>query len=270
MQDGRSCGGPEECCSGQCRDGLCGGTPCVEAGQPCQYAADCCTGTCDASGVCSDMVCLPAGAECLDPAECCSQACVPDPDMGRAVCGQPTCVPELGLCSPEHNLNGLPCCGLADCVFVTGEGEVCISGCRPIGSQCDGDGDCCDGPCNMGICDPPATCGEWEESCTVANECCAGQCHKGACCESSEDCKHDVCSTGRALWAGCSCGLSNCGGGGTNSPDIDNCVSSVCAKDPHCCCVEWDNACVQAAQNTCDILCPVQPGMRQPGMQRPG
>jgi hypothetical protein len=57
---------------------------------------------------------------------------------------------------------------------------------------------------------------------------------------STDNCSHDVCSQGEALEIGCD--------GGT-------CVEDVCGVDTWCCDNEWDEFCVQTANDTPSCGC---------------
>jgi len=53
-------------------------------------------------------------------------------------------------------------------------------------------------------------------------------------------CAHDVCTNGVALDYGC---------------DSDQCVMDVCDYDNWCCTVEWDDLCIQEADDLCGAMC---------------
>jgi hypothetical protein len=51
-------------------------------------------------------------------------------------------------------------------------------------------------------------------------------------------CSHDECSTGGALYSGCS-----------------SCVTAICDADPYCCNTEWDSTCISEVDQFCDPGC---------------
>ena len=153
-------------------------------------------------------------------------------------CGQPiTCI---GL--------DQPCVLDQDCC--TNEcSESSFCSCVPLGQACAESSDCCEAQCNGGVCgelqcDPPGT------NCTSGAPCCSGRCEDvtfgaGAlqCC-GPVGCGHDICEMGGALDA------ANC---------ASECITTICAADPFCCCVDWDQACVNRVLSDCMMVCPPVP-----------
>jgi len=52
--------------------------------------------------------------------------------------------------------------------------------------------------------------------------------------EAQPACAHDICEAGVDLHSGC-----------------DPCVGDICAGDPYCCTVEWDDACIEQVLTVC-------------------
>lgn len=81
------------------------------------------------------------------------------------------------------------------------------------------------------------------------------------CCESAWD---DLCVTIATLVCGAECGsIPTCGSGGSceavhEGPgcDDDDCCGAVCAIDPYCCVVAWDEMCVLLADGACGAPSP--------------
>ncbi|WP_437971699.1 hypothetical protein WMF04_21380 [Sorangium sp. So ce260] len=132
----------------------------------------------------------------------------------------------------------------------TCEHGKCVEG-GPLDPACD--------PCVAAICAVDPFCCEsgWDLACvnevtTVCGETCGttdtcgnGVCEAGEDCSScSQDCgscptcEHEVCDPGAAL-----------------DPACDPCAQAVCAADPYCCNNEWDRMCVEAAEQTCGVVC---------------
>lgn len=57
----------------------------------------------------------------------------------------------------------------------------------------------------------------------------------------------------------CNCAHSFCSTGGVSQPlmrSCDPCVKRVCELDSYCCSTDWDNVCVSAVAQECNIVCP--------------
>jgi hypothetical protein len=92
----------------------------------------------------------------------------------------------------------------------------------------------CD-PCVETVCqsDPSCCSGFWTPFCVAAaDDACGLECFPG------EDCEHPLCERGTPL-----------------DPTCSSCVAQVCDIDGFCCEVEWDQLCVDIADEICDIDC---------------
>ena len=74
LQDGEECSSPKQCCSGECNGETCGVTPCLEDGEKCSSPKQCCNGECNQE-VCGVPACLEDGELCSSPEQCCSGEC---------------------------------------------------------------------------------------------------------------------------------------------------------------------------------------------------
>ncbi len=284
---GEQCSSHPECCTQICLEGTCSNTGCLPAGSECTFNAECCDGECtfgdvvaddggpvDPVGVCVVPVCGGLGAPCQSSVDCCSGTCVTSIG-GESVCSNDVCLPEGIACSPGAN----ECCGSCDDVT-----KLCTQSCsRPL-SPCAEDGDCCDGNCQpasklcgcygAGVpcaehgdcCDKNCinfTCGANNSCPPPGTPCVAGRelcCHgcgvdertgdEGCCAPSG--CAHGVCVQGAPLIPACGCPVCT---GGSVTPD--RCISEVCELLPHCCCLGWDQECIDAAVDVCGATCAV-------------
>jgi hypothetical protein len=171
---------------------------------------------------------------------------------------------------------------LAGDVFRTG--SECAHAVCETGQALDPD---CSDSCVAAICaaDPYCCDVQWDSICVdaVDSEC-------GRSCEDAPSCGHSVCTSGAALDAecgfceaticdadpyccdvqwddacvdavatqcglGCGCGHDVCDTGGALDSACSTCASAVCAVDPYCCAVEWDDICVDAVAGACDRDC---------------
>ena len=255
LQAGSGCGGPTDCQSGFCVDGVC------------------CGGACD--GIC-ELCNLPGLAGTCFPA-----AAGTDPDgdcaANGSVCTGRREIPGVQeACAPT---NSSSCAVDGDCVaglFCALPGNLCV-GLLPNGTPCDGnDGHCGSGTCSDGVCCDVACGGECEAcnlgaatgTCTPVpagwdpeSECGLGFCGgNGACvvCTKDLDCK-----------PGAYCNAGTCT---AESPDgsqcgLDDACSTGFCTDGACCdarCLGPCVSCVAGAQpgvctalpvGTADVLC---------------
>lgn len=207
----------------------------------------CCTSVCDADPFCCvigwDGACVGlAFALCGDPLASCSGTTTPNRNCfmasrGRG-CRPTTCCTKVceidpfcctsewdAICAQEAflfcplagNTNGIGNCFVPKCCG----GPGCYSGanCRACGDR----------GCASAVCAYRASCCTtlWDAECAaLAN----------AVCINKEPCPTDA-----------SCNTINRGPG----CDDPSCCNAVCALDPHCCTVRWDNPCVQTARTIC-------------------
>jgi hypothetical protein len=71
------------------------------------------------------------------------------------------------------------------------------------------------------------------------------------CCASKANppCDHGACQVGEWLTQECDPQL-----GGVNG--ADGCIAKICIADPYCCCVGWDQICVEQVADQCQLTCP--------------
>jgi hypothetical protein len=181
----------------------------------------------------------------------------------------------------QGNAGGIGYCGDAVCA----DTESCAA--------CEADCGACDDPCGDGTCSAEETCttcsadcGECPAGCDADGVCdpgetcanCAADCCGGATCGDGTCVAPETCSTCAADCGSCcgngicdpgenqvTCALDCGGGGGTCAhspcdigvaldPACDPCVASICASDPFCCSVEWDDFCQISGFFTCPCI----------------
>jgi hypothetical protein len=219
-----------DCCTNFCDpNGQCAPPPCGQQGNACGADADCCTGHCfDLLQVCSTGECAPDLFDCNGNTECCSGYC--DPMFKK--CGEPLECAELGD----------PCLLGPECCTTFCQGDKCA--CVPTGGACAQTSQCCTDECNGEVCGK-LQCLAPGTDCVEPPMCCSGHCEElpdfasKQCC-AAPGCTHEVCEEGLPLSA------TECMG---------DCVATICAADPYCCCVSWDNVCVSAVPDKCMMAC---------------
>ena len=278
--DGASCtqDAPNLCCSGVCdpRTSTCGGKVCSDLDHSCQNNTDCCSGKCS-DNVCVENICTPRGGVCnKDTDICCGGTqCQTSPGSSKGICDfTQTCRGENEQCVVSGGSPDEQCCNQVPCVPIGGPATgkvlgVCNSGsCLPADAPCQDQGSPC---CGELSCDPfkqtcGKGCGTTDPSCTAGYECCSGtcqgplgcKCSDGAC-QRSEDCCSGSCVKGACAP---SCAPTTChdeckvgepmpNDGSCLDPVVGDCVSQVCGQDAYCCCVKWDDLCVDESIQTC-------------------
>ena len=100
----------------------------------------------------------------------------------------------------------------------------------------------CD-PCASSVCahDPYCCSGAWDETCvgevsSICGQSCAPSTRTDGAVEGA--CGHSFCSAGSPLESAC-----------------DPCVTALCALDPYCCGVQWDETCVGELGSVCKEKC---------------
>lgn len=232
---------PKDCgpCGNNCSHDVCTAGPplgqnCGKcAAVVCQQDPFCCESFWDATCVSEASQCAPCGGGTAGSGGAPAQDC--------QSCAIGSCGPQVNACLQDDECQG--CLGSADpscfvnprvkdLVVCTCNGSCaasCAEECKVFGGGTGGTGGAGGGTggsagagggpssiCGDGICDGQETCG------SCGNDC-------GSC-----DCAHGVCFAGGKLEGSCS-----------------PCTQTVCSQDPFCCSTEWDDQCVQRAQNNC-------------------
>lgn len=264
---GSACNSDADCCTGAgaCVNGTCGGTTCTEANQRCERDVDCCTRICKGNQ-CATTVCNDNKFDCVVDQDCCSGFC--DPAVKR--CAEPpTCGGEGEACAIETD-----CCSETHCVRAPGtlEGHCAARACSLELVDCADDDQCCSGHCDRSsssfFC--AVACSHAGNSCAADTDCCASTCTDNVCVGT---CSTNLCTKSAGCCNGNPCVGGVCGaecappaahnpctpGGPLATVDIATaCVDVICAADPFCCCVAWDDICVNAAflpGSTCSGSC---------------
>ena len=269
---GEDCEEDFECCTEICLAGSCSDVVCAPDGSDCTVNDECCSQYCDDS-LCTEPQCAADGSICTSASQCCGGFCVGASGASELVCSSADCVPVGGFCDESDNGDAVCCSGNCDAAF-----NRCASSCSGPNESCSTDGDCCDSRCesdNTCACldaGAPCTndsdcCGEVcsdnfkcrtdgcdavGTSCSTQENCCF-DCVDGACCDYGS-CDHTVCQKGGPLKTDCLCTACNA--------DSENCVATVCAQLPDCCCTAWTQDCVDEAKQNCGATCEQ---MAQPG-----
>jgi hypothetical protein len=135
-----------------------------------------------------------------------------------------------GVCTPCGN--PLEACGNADDGGGGGGSGTCDHAVCATGAALDPG---CDA-CTTALCaeDPYCCTTEWDATCvSEVDQFCAQGCGGGG-----GGCSHDECTSGDALYSGCS-----------------DCVTAICDADPYCCNTEWDATCVGEVDALCSPGC---------------
>jgi hypothetical protein len=181
----------------------------------------------DAASLCGDLclaeICTHAPVSCNDNNVCTDDHC--DPAVGCA--NTPIDCDDNNACTQDS-------CGPSDCCEIHGTPGCNDSGCEAV--VCAADPFCCDV--------------EWDGTCAAeAASLCDDLCLAGFCthvlvsCDDNNACTED------------SCGPSCCVGHDTPGCDDPGCQQIVCAADPFCCNMAWDDICAAEAANLCGDLC---------------
>ena len=182
LRPGESCGSDSDCClqgfEGECRiDGSGDGTCvafCRGPDAPCTATDECCADEECLDGRCRPPGCLPTGYQCTGAADCCqseptvcgtgsgSLSLCCRPDRGQcsatgdccddAICSNGSCCRDQGTaCNTLSPDSG--CCAGLDCIETGPMGQGVCS-CRPVGTACSSDLQCCTPPNQaLGYCD---------------------------------------------------------------------------------------------------------------------
>ncbi len=228
-EDCSTCPGDCGTCTPDCAHDLC------DPGLPLEPAcSDCTTAVCAADPYCCtvewDRICVESAEQTCGIT--CENTCAhPLCENGGPLeascdpCVQTVCAADDYCCNNSWDRTcinaAVELCQL-DCVDCAH--DMCAAG-AALDPTCDA--------CAANVCAADAYCcqNEWDARCveTAANVC-------GLAC----GCSHEICQTGGALEGTC-----------------DPCVAQVCANDAYCCANAWDDRCVEEANATCGLACPV-------------
>ena len=256
---GEVCGPDGQCCAPDCAGATCGPDGCGGSCGACGWPSVCgAQRTCETCGcgarVCGTDVC---GASCgtCPTGEACTAAgqCVPVP----AGC-HPGGVGGMGEGGEGCTASVCPgdpwCCTIAWDAICAGACQqtgacapaVCVPDCQ--GRVC-GDTDGCGGSC--GACPSGMRCAGFGAKCLPCT-CSGKECGDDGCGASCGICgAGEVCAKGSCVPLGC---------GATDTPGCAGCgcEACVCANDPACCTVVWDQTCANACRYECQG-CPCIP-----------
>ena len=269
---GNDCATNDQCCSKLCSGGKCqlASSYCIQGGDVCSNAADCCGGICTIAAGATKGTCgaPPPGATycnggldgtvCNDCTGCCSRLCAPYAPTGVKIC-QPAegCHVDGDLCRKDSD-----CCG-AKGSGVPGDGNVT---CEIQPGQ------------TIGICRNPLSCNPEGDVCHYQNYTCSISSARNDCCDalgSKTDCTLDALGVprchaiGTCKNAGESCAYSgDCCNGAPCLPDANGqlhcgtaCSPSTgpCTTTADCC--NGLNCIVPlgSTQGTCGAIAPPPP-----------
>jgi hypothetical protein len=166
-----------------CNNGKCGGQLCQGDDDFCANDASCCTGTCDPilQRCKSAGPCLGTMQSC-EGSSCCSGVCVirasDGGNEGHCDLGPGPCRPTGTICQVDGD-----CCN-GTCAARGGRVKVCSGACAADGQSCTSGADCCGGVCSGATpkCSTGAAqCKLLGEPCVAGTACCSGQCVGGLC-----------------------------------------------------------------------------------------
>ena len=268
------------CCGGLCdpRTSTCGGKVCLDLDLACQNNTDCCSGKCSFN-VCVENICTPKGGVCNAGDICCEGTQCQTNGGTKGICEfTQTCRGENEKCVTTGGTPDEQCCNQVPCVPVAVPPEpdgkvlgICSSGnCLPADAPCDALAK--ENPCCGDLsCDPYKQtcgkgCGTTDASCTAGYECCSGSCGAQGCncsdgaCQRNQDCCSKTCVKGACTPScsatmqchdECKVGEAMPNSGLCSDINVPDCVLQVCKADPYCCCVKWDDLCVDEALSKC-------------------
>jgi hypothetical protein len=249
---GNSCTGDSQCCSKYCNGGTCDIAPswCVQTGDICTRGESCCSGRCSIADGASAGTCAPvwaSGTNCsnkltdgevcggfTDCGSCCSKLCAPNATTGAYICQPATgCRPEGSVCQEDRD-----CCGVSG-TGLPGDGNT---NCRKAeGSTL--------GVCKRTSCAPQGDICHFKEyvcgHSTASNNCCSATGSSGRCQLDSEGvlrCNGFVeCPAGSSEGSSCSLcmldaiGIPRCNGLGECRQEGETCSSALdCCDDLPC------------------------------------
>ena len=162
VADNAACGNDNECCGGKCAPDGVGGGKCTPlgskptSGNPCNGNGDCASGFCN-NGICANpSFCVQTGDVCSTAAECCGGLCNVAAGATLGLCavasapGAGNCLNAGVACTAKDppEICGGSCCSKSCAPYAPTGVNVCQpeSGCRVTGSICMGDNDCCGAP----------------------------------------------------------------------------------------------------------------------------
>ncbi len=179
LADGASCAGAQECCSLACNGGVCGGALCFKEESACTSSSECCSGNCDGDVKRCRVGggCKGTGDEC-ETTECCSGVCTSGTSGARCDPGPGPCRPPGSFCNADGD-----CCR-APCSLGANGYKTCAAPPLPDGQPCGSNADCASRICTgvPPVCGAPsAQCKLVGSTCDIASDCCSDQCQAGYC-----------------------------------------------------------------------------------------
>jgi len=148
---GATCDEGDDCCSGNCFDGVCGcqGRGGLLGFGSCVNNSDCCSGSCAVNGCSCTAI---AGGEfqnnlgCYTNADCCNPGagCYGDTEHGK---GQCRFTNPGNACTSNDNCENSAGTGIAFCCDA-----LCSWSCCSTGAVCTTNADCCSNSCLIAVC----------------------------------------------------------------------------------------------------------------------
>ena len=314
VADNLACANDNECCGGKCApDGL-GGGKCTPlnpggkptSGNPCVMSSDCASKFCN-NGICSNpSFCVQTGDTCSGAAECCGGVCTKAAGSTLGICsvasasGAGNCL-NAGVVCPQSMppaLCGGQCCSKSCAPYAPTGVDVCQpeSGCRVTGSICMQNADCCGalgspgsnkgGPggqaanvtcskaagATVGRCDNGNACSPAGNicrlaafSCSATDTCCAGNVQ-----QHPLNCKQDALGIPRCTAASdYDCTVSGPPAPGTGCASTADCCGGPCVPNPAggqpaficaSACVASGGTCSSTADCCPGLPCAIPPG----------
>lgn len=212
---GETCGVGTDCCSTNCKNGVCAPAYyCNASGDICYQGSDCCSGTCDLSNTTSlagrcvrpNGGCIQDGNPCSGNSGCCTRLCA-DPGSGVTVCmSAPGCSMTGAYCDSTND-----CCGgYGDAMRPTGYGIVCESSTSDPAQRCN----------NGQACNPPGNICGVSRDVNASQNCCMPSSWSGS---GKPACKQDDAGIWRCF-------------GAPNIPDVNiKCPTGYDGTNPECC-----------------------------------
>jgi hypothetical protein len=260
-----------QCCSGKC-DKKSKACQCSPVGGSCRGDNDCCNGgscnlatlrcetTCSSQLSCTEgsWSCLDAThrAQCMKSASGCSFWSPPSTCPTGQVCAAGKCGP-----APKDSCGD----GVCDAESCTSCPDDCGPCCELDGGPCAGDGDCCDGHCQNGVCQW-LSCGGLAKMLSWGDDALCQQpgqdtCHGSG--QPSSDCQlccdESAAPACKAEFENCSTSAECCGGLACTKDPGDNTLACFKSTPAPTCQSEWES-CTSSAECCANLSCKKDPG----------